>query len=434
MHSLIDEHVGPGAPRAALHTDRRDCPRSATALSTGFAGLLGAVLAFICFTRSGLPVHLTALGIVCGTAGAMIAADLLLRRGSALASKAVRPLDVARIARKLTGLAVTIGVIAAAYWLLAEYQQGYYAPFFAAVAVCAPAFIVAAPVYVAIVDRRQREPEDVYAEIGAFVLCGRVPHDLNAMQQHALGWAVKGFFLPLMFVYLCSSVGNIAKAIEAGDLALFLAWDNLAQDVLFGVDVLFACVGYALTLRLLDTQIRSVEPTVLGWMACLICYPPINRVTSAYVTYDAAGYHWDVVLGQLPALKLLWGGTILFLLVIYVWATVSFGLRFSNLTNRGIITVGPYRWMKHPAYLTKNLAWWMISMPFLTSAGIEGAVRHSAMLLLFNGVYVLRAITEERHLSQDPQYRAYAAHIARYGLWARLKRLARLRQVSAHAL
>ena len=44
------------------------------------------------------------------------------------------------------------------------------------------------------------------------------------------------------------------------------------------------------------------------------------------------------------------------------------------------------------------------------------------MLLLFNGVYLLRAVTEERHLSRDADYRAYRAFIAEHGLWAQLKR------------
>ena len=300
MHLLFDETMGIAAAPVPVSTDAYARPRSATALSTGLAGLLGACLAFLALAHSGLPVHLTALVITGATAGAMIAVEIFAARGRGphaplIMQAAVRPLDAARMARKLTGLAVTIGAIAAAYWLLAEYRGDFYVPFFAAVGACAPLFLIAAPWYLAHVDRRQRDPEDVYAEIGAFVLTGRMPRDLNAIRQHALGWAVKGFFLPLMFVYLCSLVGSVEKTIEAGDLAGLMAWNNLATDVLFGVDVLFGCVGYALTLRLLDTHIRSVEPTVLGWVACLICYQPFNRITSAYITYDAAGYHWDVV-------------------------------------------------------------------------------------------------------------------------------------------
>ena len=333
-----------------------------------------------------------------------------------------RALDAARVIRKLVGLAVTFGAIAAGYWLLAEYRRDLYAPFFAAVGACAPALLIAAPLYVAFVDRRQPDPEDVYAEIGAFMLSGRAPRDLRAIGQHALGWTVKAFFLPLMFAFLCSLLGGIERALQIGDITGLKAWHDLAQDVLFALDVLFAAVGYVFALRLFDTHIRSVEPTALGWIACLICYQPFNRLTNAYVTYDEAGYHWDTVLAQWPVLRALWGAAILICLIVYVWSTISFGPRFSNLTNRGVITVGPYRWVKHPAYLAKNISWWLVAVPFLTTGGFGEAARHSAMLLLFNGVYVLRAVTEERHLSQDPDYLAYRAYIARHGLWARLKR------------
>jgi protein-S-isoprenylcysteine O-methyltransferase Ste14/Fe2+ transport system protein FeoA len=422
MRSLIEQDADLAPALVAVE----GAPCSATALSTGFAGLLGALGSFVLVMHTALAPHLMALGIVAGAAVAMIAVEILDRRACgrtsfALGRALARPLDVARVGRKLIGLTVTLGAIAAAYWLLAEYRRDFFAPFFAAVSFCWPAFAISAPLYVAYVDRRQADPEDVYAEIGAFMLSGQAPRDLRGVGQHALGWAVKAFFLPLMFVFLCSLVGNVEKTLESGDLSGFMAWNSLAQDVLFGLDVLFACVGYILTLRLLDTHIRSVEPTVIGWVACLICYEPFNRVTNAYIVYDEAGNHWDAVLTPWPLARLLWGIAILSCLVVYAWSTVCFGLRFSNLTNRGVITVGPYRWVKHPAYLVKNLSWWLISMPFLSSAGFEQAMRDCAMLLLFNGVYLLRAITEERHLSRDPAYLAYKAYIARHGLWARLK-------------
>ena len=55
--------------------------------------------------------------------------------------------------------------------------------------------------------------------------------------------------------------------------------------------------------------------------------------------------------------------------------------------------------MRHPAYVTKSLSWWLIAVPFVPLQGdILETVRLSALLLLLNGVYALRAWTEERHL------------------------------------
>ena len=118
----------------------------------------------------------------------------------------------------------------------------------------------------------------------------------------------------------------------------------------------------------------------------------------------------------------LWGSAILVLVAIYVWGTISFGGRFSNLTHRGIITRGPYRYLKHPAYLCKNLTWWLIDIPFLSSASWQDALRHCILLLLLNGIYWMRAVTEERHLSRDPVYVAYSKWVDEHGFFARLKR------------
>ena len=114
---------------------------------------------------------------------------------------------------------------------------------------------------------------------------------------------------------------------------------------------------------------------------------------------------------------------ILLLVVVYVWSTIAFGARFSNLTHRGIITNGPYRYSKHPAYLAKNLSWWLIAMPFMVGVSLGQTVRSCLLLGLLNGIYYLRAKTEERHLSLDPVYRQYAQWMQQHGVLRALDRV-----------
>ncbi|MCG3776215.1 MAG: hypothetical protein JW395_3067 [Nitrospira sp.] len=98
-------------------------------------------------------------------------------------------------------------------------------------------------------------------------------------------------------------------------------------------------------------------------------------------------------------------------------------IRFSNLTNCGIITSGPYRWTKHPAYLAKDASWWLINIPFLPPDGsLATAVKPFVMLGFVNLIYLLRAKTEERHLSQDPVYREYSEFIRQHGLFSYLRK------------
>ena len=104
-------------------------------------------------------------------------------------------------------------------------------------------------------------------------------------------------------------------------------------------------------------------------------------------------------------------------------SSTAFGLRFSNLTNRGILTNGPYRWSKHPAYIAKNLTWWMIAIPFINEAGTDEAVRLSILMAFVNLIYFMRARTEERHLSNDPAYVTYAIAMNERALLSPLARL-----------
>jgi protein-S-isoprenylcysteine O-methyltransferase Ste14 len=70
-----------------------------------------------------------------------------------------------------------------------------------------------------------------------------------------------------------------------------------------------------------------------------------------------------------------------------------------NLTYRGVITHGPYRLTRHPAYVAKNLFWWSVSLPFLSPTGsMVDCIRNTAILAMVSAVYWWRAKAEERHL------------------------------------
>lgn len=230
---------------------------------------------------------------------------------------------------------------------------------------------------------------------------------------------VKAFFLPLMIAFAYDWVVQ-ADPLNAVSRP---AWYFIAVALLYLVDTVFGAIGYLSTFRRLDAHIRSSNPYWSGWCAALICYPPF------FTWLQQAGFNyrdgklWLDWLQSSQFLFQLWGGVIVLLTAIYALSTVVFGIRFSNLTHRGIITHGPYRWTKHPAYISKNLSWWMVSVPFVSSVDVRAAIFHCLVLLCINGIYWCRARTEERHLMADPDYRAYSAWIARHGVFARLRQL-----------
>ncbi len=393
---------------------------------TGVAGVVAALSAAVLLRDWLQPGWLKTLVVLAAAAAAMLTVDVGLYRshrnpGTGLSRRPLRPLDQSRILRKLLGFWATIAVIAAVYWLLPEYAADQYHPFLEAALTCLPAIIVLSPLYVAWVDRRQEEPDDAYAQLGALIL-GCPPADWTPLRGHALGWAVKAFFLPLMVGFVTADLGLLwSRPLLPSPFDFPGIFDRL-MDLFYLFDVLLAAVAYTLTFRIIDTHIRSVEPTLGGWVICLVCYDPFFKgVGGTYLLYDRDGLDWGAVFAPWPWLYGTWGTAILALVFVYAWSTAAFGLRFSNLTHRGIITSGPYRWLKHPAYVSKNLSWWMISVPFVATSW-SAALQACLLLGGANLIYVLRAKTEERHLSRDPAYRDYAAFIAQHGLLAVLRR------------
>jgi len=396
---------------------------SATAGWVGLSGIAAALAAVAALQGWGEPVWAKAIAVMAVVAAAMIAVDALTHRLAhrpwGLGARPVRALDGVRIARKLVGFWLTIGALAAAYAWLPVYADASFDAFKSAALACLPVVVILSPFYIAYVDRRQADPDDAYVQLSA-LLGGTRPDDWNALRQHALGWIVKGFFLPLMFGFIVGDLTNFWSGPLLPRLDSFEAVFSRLIDLFYFIDVLLAGVAYVLTLRVLDTHIRSTEPTMSGWVVCLLCYPPFNTITGQYLPYDQDDLFWGKVFAAYPALYVIWGSAILVLVFVYMWSTAAFGLRFSNLTNRGIITNGPYRWSKHPAYISKNLSWWLISVPFIAGAGWQQAVQSCLLLGGVNLIYFLRARTEERHLGRDPAYRDYAQMIARTGLIARI--------------
>jgi protein-S-isoprenylcysteine O-methyltransferase Ste14 len=354
-----------------------------------------------------------------------------------------------RVATKLLGFTVTLAPFALAYWAFPEYNGSFYEPFYDLFRRSWAGLLLATATYFTIVDSHMREPKDSYWRLGSIVLgtgrrervesAGRAGAPYRGwfgraivarwdgeggseIANHYRGWLVKAYFFPLMFVWLNNSTYNVVHY----DLTP-ASWANVhaytfLYDFIFFIDLVFTTVGYALCFRPLDTHIRTAEPTMLGWAVALFCYEPFfsGLMEKQYVKYGGIGF--DAWLHDYPTFRWAWAFVILFLITIYVLATITFGVRFSNLTHRGILTNGPYRFTKHPAYVSKNISWWLASVPFVVTDDVPHAIRRCMLLAVVNFMYFMRAKTEERHLSRDPTYVAYALWMNDHG-WLRFLRV-----------
>ncbi len=428
------------APAASATT----LPKSDVSAAVGFVGLFG-LFAWIMFCRnygafaeafnlSGprepMSGPYAALAALLFTSVPMILWSVFVDKVHRRASTGIdwdNPRKLSEIRKasltKLTGLWTTWIIIGFLYCVARWYWSGQYLFAMEVIGAAAlPMFVLSIP-YVFWVDRVMVNQRDHAWHFGAMLL-GREAYDPEEVKKHWRAWIIKGFFGAFMISILPGGFAAIVNTNLTDIVNDPVRFGILMIELLFVIDVQIGTVGYLVTLRPLDAQIRSGNPFLSGWLAALICYPPLVFAFMgadgmiAYEVNTAGWTHWFA--GNGVALYA-WAFWLIFLTGIYAWATIAFGLRFSNLTYRGVLTNGPYRYTRHPAYLSKNIFWWCATMPFLvTSYSMVDVIRNTFFLGCVSAIYYWRAKTEEKHLLQeDPKYREYHAWMEENGLLTR---------------
>jgi len=321
---------------------------------------------------------------------------------------------------KFKTLALRAGLLALLVYsaLLGHFQQDLPIPIFTfEYLLILPILMLATPRYVRWAEQQIPSGEDGYYRFGQF-LCGQRRWNWIDQRNWLLMWGVKIIFIPLMYSWLVLATNEL----------LHITWSTnpgLIVTALFmlglSIDLLVATGGYLLASRLLGNEVLSTDRHWLGWLSCLICYPPLVFILHE-VKKQTDDIDWSQWLLPSEPLYWFWAAAITSTWLVYWISTLHFGLRFSNLSWRGLIDTGPYRYTKHPAYISKNIYWWLHTVPFVGVASQLDLLRNLLGLSFVSLVYYLRAKTEERHLMAFPEYRTYSQHIDQYGLLARLKR------------
>lgn len=206
---------------------------------------------------------------------------------------------------------------------------------------------------------------------------------------------LKLFFIPYIVTW---GAGNLIHLWQAAhpDQWNFRNVNHLFIESCLFIDVAVFGIGYLIESKRLNSEIRSVDPSWLGWLACLWCYPPFNSFS--FLPFDVSLFPIKIETGD--AVRMIFNGIEVLLWGVFAWASLALGFKASNLTARGIVCHGPYRWMRHPAYASKLGVWWI--------QGVIFGEFTVGILLAFTVVYGLRAWTEERHLSAaDDDYDSY---------------------------
>jgi protein-S-isoprenylcysteine O-methyltransferase Ste14 len=246
-------------------------------------------------------------------------------------------------------------------------------------------------------------------------------------ETHAIAFLlIKLFYGPLMVCSTLTEVAAVREALQrmAAHLSPLETWDRayvLLVRGVFLVDSFIYAASYHSESGLLKNKLRYAETRPLHIAVCLGCYPPFNMPTTALLG-DSFHNPFIPFHGQLghPLTWVVRGLVVVFLLLM-LSSSLSLLTRASNLTNRGIVDWGPYRFVRHPGYLAKNLYWFVTVLPdLIPNTAIPGFTWSDYAVYLTVSVwgivgwctmYFLRAVTEERFLMRDPDYVAYCQKV-----------------------
>lgn len=175
---------------------------------------------------------------------------------------------------------------------------------------------------------------------------------------------------------------------------LFQCFIYLAMTVVL---IVYA-FGYCVESEFLNNRIKSVDDNLFSWIVTLICYWPLYPLVFYVIPMGAQ----DIAFYKNVEITTVVRIFIMLTISIKVWSVLTLGSRSSNLTNRGIVTYGPYKWVRHPHYLTKLIVMWIGVVPsMIQNYWLIGG------MIFWTTIYVLRALTEEQHLKRDTDYSNY---------------------------
>ena len=221
-----------------------------------------------------------------------------------------------------------------------------------------------------------------------------------------LNLVMRAYFIPIMIMqvlaYLPFALNLHSAVFDTHDLLTILIW---LSAMLWLLDTVNAAMAYLLESRWLENRSRSIDMTITGWMVCFFCYEPLNNITGAFLPFAPFLATGNVDALIIPSNDFLVGLKIaeIILLSVHIYIDVGLGPSVANITLKKLQTRGPYALVRHPGTTTKLLFWFTVSFgysEFWSAPFILGYLGWAAL-------YIARALTEERHLRQHAEYRAY---------------------------
>lgn len=401
-------------------------PKSIAHWSDPFTTAIVAFAIYYCYRLSALSDTELTVVIVIGLTVFQCGLEVLRAPWRKLPRPDVSVRDALRSASvKWLGTMAGLSLVMLAWWLFQEYRLKTYVPLMASLEWGVP--IMAAMVFIVgfYTEWRLGIAKHHGEDLGLVVLGRWKEVKWEDVRKDLFSWLIKGYFfainyceLPKMFVAL--------RGKEEG--FFLLTWPQMLPvivSIIYTFIIAAILPGYLFSSRLFGTHVRNIDQTWFGYVVTFGCYSPfVQGVFSRWFNFHQQGVSpawntpWVQTLGGYEVLLYICGGLIIFFEVFHYWGEAIFGIRSSNLSNRGIITNGPYVFTKHPVYAAKCFSWFLMWMPFIAGQDVFEDLR---LTLCFVGVciiFIMRGWAEEKMLSTDPAFVSYALWVDRHGVFS----------------
>ena len=397
--------------------------------------IIGAYLAFYNTTLSN--VHLVLL-ITFFTSTYLFSSELTRARWKYSERPTQDLSDVLiRSLTKFLGVLVGIMAIFFAVWLFPEYQNAVRIGYIREAAFPLLSFIVPTSfLLILVTEYILGEKKDGTYQFGLLVRLQIREIDWKIFFDGALEWLVRCIFLLINFFSVVSFISKLRAGGIPDPAAGFVNFIMGIDTLLFTILLLSILPGYIFASRLIGTEVKKVDHTWFGWLITLASYSPLSAGVSAgwtrYVpTPEASGISdslpiWAHLTSEYSFILYPIGTLIIAMALFHLWAEALLGVRSANLSMRGIITIGPFRFTKHPVYVSKCLQWTCIYLPFLNAIGFLNSFRYGILFVLVCAIFVGRALAEEKLLAEDPDYVKYALFMDDKSIFAFVGRIFRL--------
>ena len=221
-----------------------------------------------------------------------------------------------------------------------------------------------------------------------------------------LNLVMRTYFIPVMVSQISSNMSYSLQLTHSYNFnSSLLTLLMLLTSLIWLTDATNASLAYCMESRWIENRTRSIDMTISGWMVCLFCYPPLNGITSYFFPFAPN------VVSNDPGALIYTNMTFFYtakiiqvsLLALHVYIDLSLGPSVANITFKKLQTKGVYGIVRHPGTVTK-LFFWLITSSFYSRFW---STRMILGQLSWSIIYILRALTEERHLKHHHEYNEY---------------------------